>query len=182
MGRQARAPAPDARRGRGAVLSPSGIPVHLSRAEIVSAALIGVLRRVNGLFGARQSVPGIDANGHGWISDIEGACAERTFAKALSTYWDSSTGRYRNSTAGDVGEVEVRWTPHDDGHLVLRPDNVKLDSIYVLVVGCAPDYRVVGWLYGREGIVDTFWKDPGKRGQPCWWIPQTALRDLGALP
>lgn len=152
-----------------------GRRVDFSQAEIVNGALPGVLRRVNGLFGAAQTVPGLDEEGRGWISDIEGALAERALAKALNVYWDSSLRRYRNAEEADVGPYHVRWTEHEGGHLVVRPHD-KPDAPYVLVVGVAPHYRVVGWMLGRDA--KEYKDDPGGRGKPCGWVPQSALHDL----
>ena len=49
------------------------IEVRLTEPEVTVGATVGLMRRTESLFAARaQTVPGIDADGKGWIHDIEG--------------------------------------------------------------------------------------------------------------
>lgn len=152
--------------------------VTLTEAETISAAHTGLLRNAESLFAQREeTIPGIGENGLGWTRHIEGACAELAFAKLIDRYWDASQSRFRNSNGGDVGGIQVRSTIEEDGHLILRPHDRDEDA-FVLVVGCAPRFRIVGWARARDAKRPEFVRDPGGRGRPCWWIPQSALRPV----
>ena len=152
------------------------IEVSLSESEVTVGATVGIMRRVESVFAARaQTVPGIDADGKGWIHDIEGALAEMAVAKHLGRYWDASTRRFRGSRFGDVAEFQVRHGCRLDDHLIIR-DHDDDAARFILVVGVAPTYRIVGSILGSDAKAEVGWRrDPGGRGKPCWFVPQSAL-------
>ena len=96
--------------------------VKLTPSEMMTAAHIGIMRQVQNLKKLR-----IDAHGArtdlGWQIHIEGAMGECAVAKALSCYWSGAIGVL---TAGDIGEIQVRTTAHENGRLILH----KLDTLY----------------------------------------------------
>lgn len=149
--------------------------VRLTRAEVLQAATAGLHRQLDSLFEGRdETVPGIGEGAAGWGRHIEAACAELAFAKAIGRYWDGSLWRFRGDANGDVGLYQVRSTTHLDGHLILRAHDRDQDR-FVLVVGVAPELRIVGAITGRDGKSDAFVRDPGGRGRPCWYVPQSEL-------
>ena len=141
--------------------------VRLSKSEMFTAGVIGLFRRLESL--------GRDKHGSqaGWEDEIEGACAEKAVAKLLDVYYDESVGRFRGSTLGDVGQLEVRWTGRPDGCLIIRPDD-NMSRRFVLVTGNLGAYRVPGWITGRDARRDEWHKAPNGR-PPAWFVPQRNL-------
>lgn len=87
----------------------------------------------------------------------------------------------RPDPEGDVGrDWQVRSTKHIYGHLIVypanratRPDNP--DHVFFFVVGWFPDYRLAGWLLGRDAQQEKY-RAPGK---DYFMVPQSALHPMG---
>lgn len=116
--------------------------------------------------------------------DLQGALAELAVSRALDLPWDGKwlpvpewdTWKLEGN---DVGKLEIRSTERFDGRLILHPSD-KDYSPYVLVTSDAhPTYRLVGWVYGREGKEDKYWRDNVPR--PCYMVPQSNLRTIDSL-
>jgi hypothetical protein len=78
-----------------------------------------------------------------------------------------------------VSGLEVRTRSESDYDLIIR-DNDKLDSIYVLVVGQCPTYRVIGWMRGRDGRRPEYEQTYGNRPR-AYFVPQAALKPIEEL-
>lgn len=105
---------------------------------------------------------------------VQSAAAEIAVAKALNQYWGAGVTQ---GDQADVGSnIEVRWTRHENGKLMIRPKD-KDDRPYILVRGIAPDFEIVGWIYGREGKQDCWKRDPDGKG-PVYMVPEEALKSL----
>lgn len=143
--------------------------------EIVADATVGMMRHVK--HAARN-----DKHKHGgapdapWDADIESACAEDFVAKMLGLRW-----HHGSDGATDVGPYQVRHTMLGDGRLILHPDD-KDDEIFILVTGRAPTFEIVGWCKGGEGKQKDFWGDPTQMNRPAFFVPRSALHDIGQLP
>ncbi len=144
--------------------------ITLSWYEIIFGASVGIRRRV-------ESLRGKHTDRHGgeplWNEDIEGALAEMVVAKARGKYWNGGVGTYKG---GDVGNVQVRYTPLADGSLILRKGDSP-DSRYVLVTGQAPTYNVIGWIDGHDGMKPEFVWAPNGR-PPAYFVPQNRLENF----
>ena len=146
--------------------------IKLSAGEIVQAAIVGVMRRIQNIrdgnnhkYGASQATA--------WQMDIEGALGELALAKHLNIFW--SKGKPRDS---DVGEFQVRTTAKHNNRLILHKDDDD-DARYYLITGLNGCYRVQGWIHGRDGKQERYWEDP-VGGRPCYFVPQDVLHE--ALP
>ena len=107
-----------------------------------------------------------------WSWHINGAIAEAMVAKFLRQYWYRvSANQYQFE--GDVGNHQVRWTRHQQGHLcVYDADNDS--QRYYLVVGEYPNMQIAGWIQGKEAKKPQwFQQDIG-----CYWVPQEKLEVL----
>lgn len=153
--------------------------VRLTREEVAYGALVGVHRQTSAIFrGARETVSGVGENGLGWTRHVEAALAELALAKFLDRFWDGAGDqRFRGSKLGDVGRFQARSTSERDGHLIVRPHDSDAD-VFVLIVGSAPSFTLVGWTFGRDAKRPEFRCDPGGRGAPCFFVPQSALRPV----
>jgi len=110
--------------------------------------------------------------------DVEGVGAELAVARYLNLYWTPSEGA-QPPTLGDVGEFEVRWTAHEDGHLTVRsntPDARKC----VLVVGRIPEFRICGWMLAGDAKQGRYRREfENARGRLAgFWVPQGDLHSF----
>lgn len=150
------------------------ITIRLTRAELEDAVRVGCRRRLWGIFHGNGDLYRAPADER-WDRDIEGAAAEKAYAKWAGLPWDGSRG-----DDGDVGRAEVRATGHDYGCLLLHPPpRDKPHAPYVLLTGRAPLFTLRGWCWGRDGMKDEYWRDP-KGNRPAWFVPQHALKPMVA--
>jgi hypothetical protein len=157
--------------------------VELSTEEIRAAALAGVMRTVSVLQRAivnQQCAKVCASCGRSeldlrWTFDIQGAIGELAVAKWSGRYW---TGLSFVKGESDVVGLEVRFTPREDGDLILR-DRDPDDAVYVLVtgalVGPRPSLTLRGCLWSRDGKIPEF------RSGDCWRVPQKRLIDVEKL-
>lgn len=144
--------------------------------EVFLAAEVGIQRQIAALRAHRPDRFGYD--GLGWTEHIEGATGEMVVAKALDIYWSGSVDTFRG--ASDIaGRIEVKTRSRDEYELLVRPDDPD-DSAFVLVVGRAPRYRIVGWLYGREAKRPEWLAGHGGR-PPAYFVPQAELHPFETL-
>lgn len=120
------------------------IVVNLTPNEVHLAASHGLLRRYEKLQGKRGDR--IQKERSNWDNEIEGACAELAWAKHLGVYWSGVS----DLKAKDGADMEVRWTKHEEGGLIIYPHDDDR-SVFVLAKGFAPEFRFVGWLRGGDG-------------------------------
>lgn len=160
--------------------SPAHIEVALSLHEVLIAANVGVRRRLAIIKDRSPDMYGQKPEHDGWQCHIEGSGAELAVAKHFDLFWSGHVGDYK---AFDVGPYEVRQTPHHNGHLILQHKDLdKGDAPCILVTGSTPVFRLAGWIYGFEGLVNKYYTDKPRNGRPAFWIPQSDLRPMSSLP
>jgi len=151
------------------------IEVKLNSSQLYQAATVGVIRQVRNISDNRK--PRYEAgNQNDWQLHIEGCLAEMVVAQHLGLFWDGNIGIL---SAGDVGDLEVRSTQHASGRLILHPKD-KDESKYFLVTGVNGVYQIHGWMFGRDGKQNKYWKDPSQ-GRPAYFIPKNDLNDIKLL-
>lgn len=149
--------------------------VVLDPAEMAIATLVASIRQAQNLsLGRRDAFGASFAPGDGLRLHLEGAAGELAVAKFLGRYWNGSLGQMR---AGDVGQVQVRTTKHQNGCLILHPSD-RDDDVFILAIGEAPTLRLAGWIRGRDGKQEKFRRDP-VGGRAAFFVPQGALRPIG---
>ncbi len=149
--------------------------VTLSGAQMMQAALTGVMRQVSNLKHGRKPRYGAD-DAADWQLHIEGCMGEMAVAAVLGIFWD---GKLHDLSPGDVAAIEVRTRRHDWHDLILHPqddDNAR----FILVTGGNGCYVLKGWCFGYEGKRDEHWKDPA-RGRPAYFVPAEVLHDFASL-
>jgi len=147
-----------------------GAEEFLTWTELFMAALVGLRRHI----GALQA--GYEDRIHtedGWGAHIEGAAAEKAFAKLTNCYWSESVGTFKSG--GDVGAIQVRSTKHLRGHLIVYADD-NPDAIFVLMVGEAPHHHFAGGMRGAHAKQEKYLNANGS-----YWVPQSDLRSLEEL-
>lgn len=123
------------------------ITVELTPDEIALAASHGVIRRHQKHCGHRgDRVHNMRSS---WDNEINGVLAEIAWCKLRGIYWTGCGGIH----AKDGGDVEIRWTHHENkgGLIVYGTDNDE--SVFVLADGYEPTINFIGWLWGREAKV-----------------------------
>lgn len=150
--------------------------VQLTLSEILIGSFVGVMRHVQDMKRKYEDAHGGDGNLKDWQVDCEGALGEMALAKHLGFYWSGNIG---NVKAPDVGPYEVRTAGEHWHHLLLHPTD-KDDRPYVLVTGKDGRYRLQGWILGRDGKQQRWWKEK-VNGRPCFFVPQSALQPIDTL-
>jgi len=153
------------------------IEVKLNRWELSRAAMTGIFWAIESLFaGHTPRVP--FKSGEFWTGNIEGACGETAYCKAINVYWPGHVNVFTQKA--DVGkDWEVRTRSSHDYDLLVRPrdsDNKR----YILVTGSAypkPIYRVWGWLWGHEAKQEKYKEDYGGRGA-AYFVPSGELTPI----
>lgn len=152
------------------------LEIHLTGSEVLLGAMCGLQRHMEAL---RKGLP--DRHGYegdGWGVHIEGACGELAFAKAAGLYWNGSVNTFK--VGGDVSGIEVRTRSRHDYELLIRPNDHD-DAAYVLVTGKVPDFRVHGWLSGREAKQHSEWLQRHGNRPGAYFVPHDALHGLAEL-
>lgn len=165
--------------------------VEVNELEMVLGGIVGVLRAAAALtLGRRNRAEGIDDDGRIWTRHVEGAIAEIAAAKALDVFWSGAAGddyRRTKASGGDVGRLEVRLRIdsclNQHKRLIIQGRDTDADD-FLLLVGRAPTYRLVGWINAGEAKRHPEWiQNPGNFG-PAWFVPQenlTPVRYLGTV-
>ena len=147
---------------------------RLSQSELGLCSYVGTYRRRMAIHRKRSEPAGSVADP--WGVDIEGACAEYVVARVKGVFWNAlSDGDI--SALPDAGDLQIRHTPRLDGCLILRPKD-STEATFILVVGVAPEFRIVGQIRGSEARRDEFWQAPNNR-PGAWFVPQSALSPIG---
>lgn len=144
--------------------------VSLELCEVLMASQIGATRHIAALKRGLNGKHGCSPES-AWQVHIEGACGEQALAKCLGIYWSGSINTFKHG--GDVGCYQVRTRSRHDYELIIRPGDQQ-DSVFFLVTGLAPNYVVRGWIIGRNGRQDAWWKTHGGR-EGAWFVPQASL-------
>jgi hypothetical protein len=161
------------------------VEVALTPSEMMSAGIIGLAREVKARRGRYANRFEYGGEQFAWGKHVIGAMAECALAKAFGVFWCMGVQTFRS--AGDVGDLEVRWAQRTTGRdgtvrearLKVRPDE-KDDAKVVLVTGTAPKFTVHGWI--RAGDAKRHeWLDEPVSGPPAFFVPMEELWALDRL-
>ena len=152
--------------------------ISLTPMEMTCAANTGVIRRVTSIQNKLNSGIYYSKEANLWQTDIEGACAELACAKALGIYWGAGVNTFKSADLGR--KIQVRATAGRTNKLIIR-DRDSDHDIFILVVGSAPNYDVVGWIYGAAGKDPRWLGDANNIGKPAYFIPQQSLNPIEEL-
>jgi len=148
------------------------IKIQLSPSEIAMASFVGCQRAVQNIQGGKtKSNSGEPEHAH-FDRMIKGALAEAALAKHLDRYWWKG-----QKDLPDVGEVDVRCTHYENGHMEIH-DWDKDNRKYYLLTGMLGSYTIRGWIYGKDGKKPEYWRvmQPGRPEQ--FWVPQAVLNPV----
>lgn len=151
--------------------------VLLTWKEVYRAAQIGLKRNIQSMMRGLEHVPPLLNDLEAWINHIEGACAELAVSKWLRISWEATVNTFRSGY--DVGKYQVRWVTKRGYRLILS-DKDDPGHVFILVEGRAPEYDLVGWIRGIDGMREEFTEDHG-RG-PAYYVPRSFLNVMSGLP
>jgi hypothetical protein len=130
--------------------------IRLNQAEMLQAAAVAVMRQLDAADQKRK-----ERYGTPYRSDlsvhVDGCCAELAVAKSLGMYWDGYS-KTPSKLKGDVGQWQVRSTCHEGGCLIAHEQD-RDETVFVLVVGSAPNLRIAGWIRGIDAKQKRFVRD-----------------------
>lgn len=156
--------------------------VTLTWPEMCLASQAGMMRQImNMRYSAQSKYGGPESENEGaWEGNIISTQGEMATAKCLNLFWSGTVGLYGSVDVGGEKGVEVRTRRKNWHELILHPAD-KDDHPHVLVTAeDAPLFHLVGWIYGRDGKQQQFWKDPAG-GRAAFFVPQEELRPLHEL-
>lgn len=155
--------------------------VILDRAQEITAHATGLARVI--YFNASPN----DANQYGQkfvnMHDFIGQKAEGAGAEiAVASYFGVNHFEPRINNVhdeADVGEnIEVKWTKHANGHLILqKPLEARPNDVAILVTGFSPVYILLGWMPVHMAMVPKY-KHPY---QDNYWVPRSNLFEMQYL-
>jgi hypothetical protein len=153
------------------------IEVILTTEEMKEALAAANERQNESVGSGRKASAGLNQKAsdseYGRQLNANGAFAERAVAKLLEKDWSTRLNTFHGP---DVGErIQVRWSGKEYAGLIIRPAD-DLRFRYVLVVGQAPNLKVVGWVWGKEAKALGENKCPDPSRPPCLVVPQNKLR------
>lgn len=148
--------------------------VKLEWYEVMMAAVVGVRRNIAAMANGLKPADGYNGE-DAWSIHIEGACGELAYAKATGQFWSGSVNTFRQG--GDVGLTQVRTRSRDDYDLIVR-ERDNDDSVFVLVVGRCPNYRVVGSILAADAKARPEWVKTYGGRPPAWFVPASGLRPI----
>ena len=144
--------------------------ITLTGYEMFMAAMVGVRRQIEAMQNGLTSNVGFE--GAPWEIHIQGAAGEMAYAKFQDRYWSGSVNTFKQG--GDVGDVQIRTRSKSDYDLLIR-DGDRDDDYFVLVLGIAPKFEIVGWIRAGDAKQPEYLKEHG--GRPAaYFVPQPALR------
>lgn len=139
------------------------------------AAQVGLVRQFEALKRGLPDRHGYD--GLGWSEHIEGAAGEYALAKHFNVSWNGSVNTFR--TQADVQQFEIRTRSKHEYELLVRPNDPD-DAAFILITGKAPDFRIQGWMLGKDAK-QVHWKQTHGYRPPAYFVPHSALHDIEAL-
>lgn len=151
--------------------------VELTPSEMRFGASVGIERRLSALEHKRKDRYG-KPKGDPWGIDITSSMAELAVAKATGAYWFAHVGSADTELPGDVGNLQVRSTGYATGCLVLHKADDD-DAKFLLVIANAPRFKIAGWMFGKDGKKEKYWKTEWER--PCYLVPQDDLTPIAVL-
>jgi hypothetical protein len=144
--------------------------VKLLPYEAEMAALVGFRRMLESTL-KHHDTSGEFCKDNPWDIHIEGAAAEAAYSKLVDKFWTGSVNTFKAADVGDY--VQVRHSKHENRRLIVRPGDND-DHYFVFVTGKIPNFKVHGWILGRNAKDKQYWDTPNG-GSPCYMVP---IKDL----
>lgn len=154
------------------------INVELTDYEMAMGEFIGTRRNDEAIRQGKKDSAGLKVTPEEGLNiHIEGACGELAFGKGMNFYYGGSVNTFKNG--GDVAGIQVRTRSREDYDLLVRPHDPDNDA-FVLLIGTRPNYRIYGWLLGKDAKKRK-WKQTFGDRPPAYFVPKRELHDIFSL-
>jgi hypothetical protein len=161
--------------------------IVLNRYQIRRGCEVGVMRRAMHFVAEHEKKKRPDRNDQRqgketcpWNA-VVAAVAEYAVSIVIEGHW---VGDYwsKTKTVDILPDIEVRWTCHEDGCLLVYDDDDP-NSRYVLVRGKIPCFEIIGWIHGYDAMKEEYrGKLPGRDDRPeMYRVPDEALHAIEEL-
>lgn len=153
------------------------IMVRLSREDEIAAHTAGLARESR--YGSNPKFVANKGNFHNAVViHSEAVGAEMAVARYFAIEdFQPTVNTFKNEPDINLNGLglEVKQTPHKNGHLIITDDDRNTD-IAVLVVGESPTYYIVGWIPVSVAKRPRF-----QSAQGGYWISQINLQPIESL-
>ena len=161
------------------------IEIELTWSELITGAMVGVMRRVQSLKRAYKGAQKRDLGAPQWQRDIEGALAELAVHRCLGIYWPCSLDWIRKGktvAAPDMLEdIHIKGTAHANGRLIVRPEEDPKEGRYILVIHKNDRVKtIVGWINGADAASPDYLDNPNSAGE-AYFVPQDHLNGFDKM-
>jgi hypothetical protein len=153
--------------------------VTLTWPELLEAAQVGVMRQICNMRDGRRSRYGdMDKGDSLWGFHVNGVAAEMAVAKYFNLLWSGGLGDRKKRDVGNMLDVRSRSLDWQD--LDLKDDDPP-DVPFVHVWAHPPLFDLYGWVYAREGQLETLRKQLKPDSPADFFVPRSKLRDMSEL-
>jgi hypothetical protein len=149
------------------------IEIHLEDYEIEMATEVGIRRQREAERQGKKDRYGF--RGDPYKIHIAGAIGELAVAKGLQVYWGGTVNTWGDADIGSRIQVRTRPDVKGRGELIVRPKD-NPDDVFVLALGTAPDFKLPGWIAGKDAMKKKWLKDYAQR-PPAYFVPHESLND-----
>jgi hypothetical protein len=155
--------------------------VVLDRSQEITAHRVGLERTItrNAEIQDASNFGQVYKNWHELVwQESEAAAAEIAVANYFGDYGFTPAIDNAHDTA-DVGDnIEVKWTKHANGHLILQNRGLgRPTDVAILVTGFSPVYVLLGWMPVHMAKVPKY-KHPYQNN---YWVPRSNLFEMQYL-
>lgn len=151
------------------------VKLDVGEIEVVTSAAI--LRRKENIRNGKDFDHKHGVIEDSWGNDIESTGAEVAVAKYMRTYWGAPTNNFKDADV--CKNIQVRHSVGHGNNCIIRKKDSSND-FYVLVTGRLPDYRIQGYVFGKDGKDDHFINAPRGK-EAAWFYPQVKLKCIDGL-
>ena len=154
--------------------------VTLTYAEMQSAYNVGVQRVIYAMKSGLNNKYGAGRFESDIAIHLNGCAAEMAVAKGLNMFWSGGVGDLNSIDVG--GKVEVRSISRINDSLIIHPsDKDGLPYVLCYNESGTPRFNLLGWIWGKQGKEERFWRDPQGTNRHAFFVPQIELFDCEEL-
>lgn len=125
----------------------------------------------------RSGRPRMDLGADPWNSPLS-ACCELGVARELGLNWEGDSLSHKH-TVDVPPDIEVRYSVYRDLLRLYTNDDPR--SKYVLVRGKIPQFRILGWIQGKDGMLPKYIDREPNAVAHSYLVPLSHLRPFEEL-